>query len=858
MNVRRTWQAARARPIPDRMNSTDSQKRPPSSASPLFAGFARLVLRHRYLALLLNLGLTAYFMTWVPRLQTDTSYKALQVVDSEAQRVQDLLEDAFGADTGYVLIVEGDVFSMPYLEKLKRLHDELSRLYMDLPSLGVREASNGQGEERVEHRQAQAGDAFGDFGDDEGWGEEGGATIVEEIISLINVRDTRAEHGALRVGGLLDDWPPKAEDLPALRDYVMAQPSMRGKMASVDGHYSIVFLRTDFLNSRDQAKVDGEIRHIAREYESDGFHMQYSGMAAVNGEFNRLMLKAIGLCYALSIALMFALLVWTFRHPIGVLGPMLVVVQSLIWVMGLMAMTGTSMTLITTILPNFLTCVGIGDSVHILTTYRTARGRGLESHDAIVEAISHTGRPVVFTSITTAVGLLSFMFADLRAIGDLGLFGGFGVTAAMFLSLTFVPAMISFAPGGRFNAKPADETTGLDTAWTGKLLRFSLRLSAPEGDSMTRRNRVLIAASALTVVGLSMAMTLRVHYDPISWLPEDSETRQAFHTMDAHLGGSGGVQILVEPVDARGIRSRDLMLRLAKLEEHMLAYRDANGRPLPVSTSGLLEVIRESWWALHDKKGDTFRVPDSERGISDVLTMFENSGPEHLKRVTTIDGSASLLRMGMLNAPTSDYVPLLRHIERGVGEIVQGKARVQVTGTMRQMIESDNAVLHDMIRSFLIALAAITVLMVWMLGDLRLGLIAMVPNLLPLVVVLAFMVAMGIGVDMANLLVASIGIGLAVDDTIHFLHHFGAAYRASGDREHAIREAAGRAGTSIINTSVVLLGGFVIFMVAPLQNLVVFGELIAVTVVSALFIDIIFTPALLRLAYPAKVDVKAA
>lgn len=832
-----------------------------TSASPRFAAFARLVVKYRIPVLALNLLVTLGFLSAAPAMVTDTSYKAMQVVDSEAQRVQDLLEDAFGADTGYVLIIHGDVFSLPYLQRLKALHDELSVLYMELPSLGRRDGAAPAADSTDDSADASAAaptGGFGDFGEAGGddWGEEGGATIVEEIISLINVRDTRSDAGGLRVGGLLDSWPPSEDDLPALKQYVMSQPSMAGKIASRDGRYSVLVLRTDFLDSLDQAKVDGEIRRICAKHEADDFRMQYSGMAAVNGEFNRLMLNAVGICYALSILLMVGLLVWTFRHPMGVAAPMLVVVQSLIWVIGAMAMTGTPMTLITTILPNFLTCVGIGDSVHILTTYRAARARGLDNHAAIEDAVSHTGRPVVFTSITTAAGLLSFLFADLRAIGHLGMFGAFGVVTAMVQSLILVPALVSFAPKGRFGAAPADAETGIDHAWTGRLLRACLALSAPRGKSNAARNRVLIAALLLVVTGAGAASILRVHYDPISWLPPDSETRTAFHTMDAHLGGSGSMQLLVEPTKDRGIRDLDLLARLGRLEQHILAYRNDHGQPVPVSTGGLLDVVRESWWALHQKSADTYDLPDSDRGVSDVLTMFENSGPEHLKRVTTVDGAASLLRMGMLHVPSSDYVPLLRYTEAGIERFVGDAAQVKVTGTMRQMVESDHAVVHDMIRSFLIALCAITLLMVWMLGDLRLGLIAMVPNLLPLVVVLAFMVAMGIGVDMSNLLVASIGIGIAVDDTIHFLHHFGAAYRLHGDRERAIHEAAARAGTSIINTSVVLLGGFVIFVIAPLQNLVVFGELIGVTVVAALFIDLIFTPALLRLAYPLRADGK--
>jgi len=820
-----------------------------STASALFAAFARLVIKHRYLALGINFAVTALLLSWAPRLQTDTSYKAMQVIDSEGQRVQDLLEDSFGSDQGHLLIVGGDVFSIGYLTKLKALHEELAALEMELPSLGQRELADGRTRGAPAAGAARPKDDFGDFGDDAGWGDETGGSVVDETISLINVRNTTSEAGGLRVGGLLDDWPPKAESLDELRAYVMKQPSMAGKIVSRAGTHSMIFIRTDFMDLDDQAKVDAEIRRVGSKYEADDFRIQYTGMAAINSEFQTLMMESMAICYVLSMLLMFAALMWTFRHPIGVLAPVLVVVQSVIWVVGALAITGTPMTLITTILPNFLTCVGIGDSVHILSTYRTARARGLECEDAIADAVSHTGRPVLFTTITTAAGLLSFLFADLGAIASLGLFGAVGVVAAMVQSLVLVPALLTFAPQARFGAAVADEE-GIPDSLAGRFLSFCINLSEPRGEDMRRRNRVLLVAASCVVMGLGGATVLRVYYDPISWMPKDAETRQAFVIMDEHLGGSGAIKLLVEPTEGRTMRDYDVVERLARLETHMLDYEDDGGRSIPTSTDGILEVVRDSWWALHEKHPDSYAIPDTPRGVSDVMTMFESSGPEYLKRVTTVDGSASIIGMSMLHAPSSEYVPLLRHIEQGVRDIVGDVAQVRVTGTMRQMVESDDAVLTDMSRSFGIALVFITMLMVWMLGDLRLGLIAMVPNLLPLVVVLGYMAARGMGIDTSNLLIGSIGIGIAVDDTIHFLHHFRVAYEVRGDREQAIAEAAARAGTSIINTSVVLFGGFIVFSAAGLQNLVVFGELIAVTVVAALLIDLIFAPALLRLAYP--------
>jgi predicted RND superfamily exporter protein len=163
-----------------------------------------------------------------------------------------------------------------------------------------------------------------------------------------------------------------------------------------------------------------------------------------------------------------------------------------------------------------------------------------------------------------------------------------------------------------------------------------------------------------------------------------------------------------------------------------------------------------------------------------------------------------------------------------------------------------SALLTDLLRSFGAAFIAITVMMVMVLRDIKLGLIAMVPNLLPIVAVMGFMGYVGISIDISTLLIGSIAIGIAVDDTIHFLYQFKAHYRAHGDVDAAIGHAFAHTGRAMIMTSVILVAGFCVYMAATTYNLQRFGKLVGLTVVLALLIDLIFSPALLRTIYRSR------
>ncbi|MEZ4463405.1 MAG: MMPL family transporter [bacterium] len=165
-----------------------------------------------------------------------------------------------------------------------------------------------------------------------------------------------------------------------------------------------------------------------------------------------------------SIVLMVGVLIFLFRHPLGVAVPLMVVMFAAANTFGMMALSGIYVTMLSNILPAFLFCVGLGDSVHLISVYRDGLRQGLDSHSAVVHAVSHTGVPVFFTSLTTMVGLASFKLASMEAIQDMGMAGAFGVGMAMIHSLVFLPIMLSFnkkarlGPGRR--ASPTSSIAG--------------------------------------------------------------------------------------------------------------------------------------------------------------------------------------------------------------------------------------------------------------------------------------------------------------------------------------------------------------------------------------------------------------
>lgn len=865
-------------------------RQPSSIESIVFAAIARFVLRHRLLVVAGSLALAVgCALAARARLSLDMTIEAFLDEDSPALVALEAYRDQFGRDDGFLLIVEGPVFSKPYLRRLRALHEKLAALDVEVETLNQsllerRRASNGsaarRGPGRAERKVSKSGgrgksddaDFSGFEIDTEGegdssssgsssgasWGDEARGTIVDEITSLINVRRTvgypitRADGSkgyGLSVSGFLDA-PPTAADLPRLRREALADPLIGGQFVSRDAQLSLIVLRTQRMSAADSERVYRAIEKIADQAEAPGFQIHLSGFAVLASALNELILGEMRRLFAVAVLVLVLMMLISFRHPVGVIAPLAVVMLSIALTFGVMAVGRMDITLLTNILPTFLFCVGVGDSVHILSVYRDLRAGGIDNDEAIVSAVASTGKPVLFTSLTTAFGLLSFQFATVGAIRNMGLAGCAGVLGALLFTLLLVPVVLSFNRRGVLGGGRESRMA----RWLDRLLDVSASASGPgllgevPAAVARRRRRITLALFAVVTLASGAAITrLQVWHDPISWLQPDEPVRVAFDKMDDHLGGTATLQVMLRAKGPRGVKDLELLRGLEKVEQHLKRYRDpTRGEAIVGSSVGLLDIVKETYRALNGGDPRYYRLPDTQGALDDTMFLFTQSAPDRLRRVVSTDMKTMQMTLRVHWLDATSYGPLVAYLNRGIEKYIGDRAEVTTTGAVHTLLSTVSSLLFNVLRSFGVAFVVITVLMVLMLGELRLALVAMVPNLLPIAIIAALMGLLGIPIDMANLLIASIALGIAVDDTIHFLHHFRAHFIRHGDREQAIRYSFRHSGRALVTTSAILAAGFAVFAVSRVVSLQRFGALIATTVVIALAIDLVFTPALLR------------
>ena len=790
-----------------------------------FAVFANWVYVHRFLAVGIMLLITAALAGQLSDLTIDTREESFFHENDPTLITYNHFRDQFGQDDMFFIAMQPEKGLTPaFLDTMNRLHSELEA---SVPFLDeVNSLING--------RVVRA---------------EGDTLIVEDLIP--RPPQTINEH--LRILKLIDRYPIY-ENLLVSPDRTLAMilvkaravmPPAEDDLMAGFGQEATGNGETDrrYLSNDQNVEIDTVIRGIVDKYRGQEIDFYFAGNPVFVAELQRGLEKDLGLMIPLSFLLIIIFLAILFRRISGVVYPLIIVLLSLIASLGIMAILRIPISNAIMILPTFLIVVGVGDSVHILTIfYRNFQATG-DKRVAIVNAVAYAGLPVLMTSLTTACGLLSFVWADVAIIAHLGYVAPMGVMLAFFYTLFLLPALIAIFPQKAARSFSDGKRTILD------------RLFDAIARATTRRP-LAVAAVWVVVVMLAgvAAFSVRFSHNAMSWLPEESTIRIGTQLMDTINGGTIMLEVIVDSGRENGLHDPSLLARMAEASDEiptLTAHNIRAGKVLSIA-----DLLKETHRALNQDSDSAYIVPDNRQLIIQELILFESSGSDDLTELA--DSTYRTGRLSIL-APFTDSILYKDYVDK-----IQGYLRKQfpheavtLTGHMSLFIGITKLFITSMFKSYLFALLVITLLMMVMIGRFRVGLLSMIANVVPIILIFGIMGIAGIPIDLMTVLIGSIVLGLVVDDTIHFLHHFRRAYETSGCMETAVSETLHNTGRALVITSIVLCGGFIIYTTAYLSCYVWFGVLVGCAVLFALAADLLLIPSLLTLTVSKESVVKA-
>ncbi|NNG01276.1 MAG: MMPL family transporter [Desulfobacteraceae bacterium] len=785
-----------------------------------FESFAGSVFKHRIKTIAIMGIIIGLMISRIPGIMIDTSTEGFFHEKDPELLAYNAFRDQFGRDEGILIALKPKaVFDLKFLELLKQIHDDV----------------------------------------------EATVPYIDDMTSLINARNTRGEGDRLIVEDLLENWPRDQEDLNALKRQAMSNPMYKNLLLSENGDYTTIVIRTQnhssigqkddimagfdddsneaspdlgdsptYLTDAENSEVVAAVKKIVTKYRSEDLGIEVAGSPVVTHFLKQSLMSDMRKFMVLALVGVAILLYLMFRRLSGVILPLLIVGLSLFSTIGIMSATGTAIKLPTQILPSFILAVGVGTSVHILAVFFQRLRQHNDKKEAIEYALGHSGLAVVMTNVTTAAGLMSFATADLAPVADLGIFAGIGVLLAFVYTIVLLPALIAILP---FSTKKTEELSG-NSKSMDRLLEAVSRFS-------TTHPRKILAVSAMVMVIAIVGMTnIRFSHHPLHWFPKDNEIRTATEAIDAALRGSITMEVVIDTGRENGLYDPDLLQRMDRAAAYLesFEYNDVFvGKVWSLNT-----IVKETNQALNEDRPEAYRIPDDRDLIAQELLLFENSGSDDLEDIVDTRFSKARFTMKLPFVDAINYRPLKALLNDYMAAQF-GDVKYHITGMMSLLAKVINNSITSMAKSYTVALVVITILMVVLIGKVRIGLLSMIPNLMPILIIIGFIGFTPIPMDLFTMMVASIAIGLAVDDTIHFMHNFRRYYELSGDPQKAVFETLHTTGRAMLVTTVVLSLGFFIYGFATMQNIINFGRLTGITIILALLADYFVAPALMVL-----------
>ena len=655
------------------------------------------------------------------------------------------------------------------------------------------------------------------------------------VDSLANFQYTTAEGDELYVRDLVDPRElARAEARAHIRTVALADPRIAGSILALNGDVSVVNVTVE-LPEDGLLDAVADVAEFARSAATEaeerfpGLDIRIVGTVMINQAFLEASISSQMIFLPASLLLMALVLGLLTRGWAGVAATGMVVVFSILASMGLGVWVGLPFSPPVAPAPTIVLMIVVANCVHLLVGLQQRLREGDSKHDAIVETVRLNLNPVFLASLTTALGFLSMNFSEVPPYRDLGNFVAFGIAASFVLSVTFLPAMLSFLP---IRAPRDSRFGGPAMSWLAdSVLRYRKALFG---------GWLVITLAMIAVIPRNELNDVLVHF-----FDEGVEFRQDTDFMDERLSGNTLLEYSLQASAEGGVTDP---LFLAEVSNFADWYRK---QPPVRHVSVVTDTFRQLNMSMHGDDPAAYRIPESQELAAQYLLLYELSLPQGLDLNNQIDRSRSATRV-TISAETLSSRELLElnaRAEAWLRENAPHVASVNSTGPAALFAYIGQRNIRAMLIGTMVVLLAISAILLVALRSLRLGLISLVPNLLP--AVLGFGV-WGLTVGQVGLslsVVVAMTVGIVVDDTVHFLSKYRRARREYGqDPEEAVHYAFDTAGRALFTTTVVLVAGFLIFAFSPFVPTAQVGVLTAMIIAFALIADLSLLPALLTAA----------
>ena len=587
----------------------------------------------------------------------------------------------------------------------------------------------------------------------------------------------------------------------------------------------------------------------------------------------------------------FAVLLWVlFRSASALVWSMVTITLSVAWCWGVTVLLGVTLSSMIALTILLIFSVGIADCVHVMSAYFSFRREGIEHYAALTKSYEKVGLAILLTTVTTAAGILVLATSNLEPIRIFALMCAFGVVLAFFFTIVLLPILLDLwhptavtekgsvadRLGDRWHALGnvpklvialATATAifivlgGMLGLFINTVIALTYWIINAHQQILARVPTIVEGAPRLILAFFAIILALCIYGSTkividtnISGLfKDDHPLAVAVNVVDNNMAGSQDMEVMIDTKTVDGMLDVDLLTAVDALQTSLEArYPNTIGR-----TYSLANIVKDTNQVMNDDNPEFYRIPKSNQTVSQLLYLFNSANPEDRRNLVSDDYSRSHIAVTSRSMGSFGYQQMFAEVELDIEarfahlKTAYPDLEIVLTGTMATFMVVSDEIARSQFNGFALALVLISLIMIITLGSLRGGVMGMIPNAIPAFLAFGLMGLLGIPLDTDTLLIAPVILGIAVDDTIHFMTHYRVELTKSKSISIALESAIREVGQAVMFTTMVIGLGFAVLSFSDYLGIAKVGFFGSLSIFFALFCDLFLIPAMIIVFKPS-------
>lgn len=659
--------------------------------------------------------------------------------------------------------------------------------------------------------------------------------FADEVTSIANLEYTFADSSEIITENLLPDSPTK-QDLEKAKARILDKPYLKNRIVSEN--FTETWLVLHLLPYPDSLKNAGRISpenlvgekvlEILNRNSYKNYNLRAVGTPVYSFEELTFAGNESAKLLGLTILVLIVFLALFYRTFKGVAIPIASAIVSIFIVFGIMGHLGIKINAILFAVPIiFSLSISLGYSVHLFNYYQSALQEKRNVRESVIEATAKSGWPTLFAALTTIAALASFVTIGLIPIKWLGLTSASLVVIIYMMVFVLITSLLSFSKLKKTSAKNSRENK------TDKIL-YSI------GPFVTRRKKPILWSTLVFTLIMALGLTsFEVNFDSErSYGMKVSYIKRMLDVAKTKIGSFDSYNVSIEFPDTEAGKDIDVLNHFDQFEKEVSKFI------LTKKTNSILTILKDMNRIMNDNLPEFYRLPENSEQVAQLLMIYEMAGGSKLYDWVNSDFNVLRLKVETNNMNARETVREIKKLRQLSAKFFPN-AKFNITGGMPRLASINHLVATGQIKSLFIALLMISIMMSFVFGNIKLGLIGLIPNLLPIVVVGGTMGLLHIPVDFLTVTIAPMILGIAVDDTIHIFNHAKNEVDRTGDYKHAVTDTIGHLGKAVIVTSVIIILSFSVYLSSSLNMMQYLGMFVILGITTALLSDLLITPLLI-------------